>query len=651
MANPPRIWLDYRPVRIGWVVTGQSVEQLTTAAQWNSCLWGGRHNCMIPAHDGALAKRLVSCFGVDVLIPVEQSADAAELIAAHDHLEHHRWRESIFQRRGCEFADIRHALRRIVAHQDGETRTKIAIPMWRDDDPLAALFTLQLGRYPTPSNDIADYKTGVENAFGVTPIAIGVADPLPTSLFDHILPLALTQYDMSWEPSHRGWQGPGIVLGSSTDFDTLVMFWNLRAAGASLIFYDVNHAVRLKPFAEQFLSRYRTPAIGPPQQVTFWIRQDRPGDDSWKPDLNLSNMPMSLADGRGDVLWNGGNIEPRRPRFSAWHRDVVPSYSEESGNASASFSLPDRPFDDNDTQSLMQKFAVVVDASQHSGAAPDLTFETPFVPRLNEFYGRNFFSEHDAARSEEGHFDRGSVALITSVSTQRLQVSAFRVSDWMEAFFALCGLRIERSEPGLRCTRIIAQLGGLQGCRVLKVRGVRALLREYGVDQHFTRSAAITMIRDVEAATNVVGFDVFRRLHIELRKEPDLTPDAVLRYLLERKVFRAGLEFKCPNCQLPSWMHLDDVKTRLNCAYCDHNYDVTSQLKDRDWRYRRSGIFGRDDDQLGGVPVALTLQQLGSVLHDGLAMYATATKFRAGTTTIEDCEFGFCVHCFWRTPR
>jgi hypothetical protein len=93
-------------------------------------------------------------------------------------------------------------------------------------------------------------------------------------------------------------------------------------------------------------------------------------------------------------------------------------------------------------------------------------------------------------------------------------------------------------------------------------------------------------------------------------------------------MFRVGLEFTCPNCQLLSWVHLDEVKTRSICDYCDYHYDVTPQLKDRDWRYRLSGIFGRDDDQLGGVPVALTLQQLASSLHDSFMMYSTALNFR-----------------------
>jgi hypothetical protein len=81
--------------------------------------------------------------------------------------------------------------------------------------------------------------------------------------------------------------------------------------------------------------------------------------------------------------------------------------------------------------------------------------------RLNEFYGRNFYHDYDTARSQLGHLDRGSVAIITAISTQRLQVNAFRVFDWMKAFFAICQIDIARSEPGLRCSRLIAQSGGL----------------------------------------------------------------------------------------------------------------------------------------------------------------------------------------------
>jgi hypothetical protein len=640
MPNPPRIWLDYRPVRIGWVIPDQDVARLAAAATWNACLWGGRHNCIIPAHDTALADRLVTCFGVDVLLPVHSDEQTSAFISRFPYLEHHRWRDNIFERRGCEYADIRHALRRIVAHQDKETQSRIGIPLWEEGDSLNILLTLLAGRYPAPSADIADYKGGVQNAFSTTEIAIAPTGEIPVSLLENITPLGLTAYDLSRKRDRSGWLGPGLVLGSITDFDALVMFWNLRAAGAYLIYYDQNHGSRLKTFANAFLSKFRRPSLGETPRINFWIRSDRTGDNSWKPDLEFGDLPISLNDGRGDALWNGINIEPHQPYFSVWHRDVVPTYAEGEGKANASFGLPDRPFSDEDVQALSQKFAVVVDASQY-GPDADLTFETPFVPRLNEFYGRNFHGDHNAARSQLGHLDKGAVALITAISTQRLQVNAFHVFDWMKAFFGLCQTDIARSEPGLRCSRLIAQLGGLQDCRVLKIRGVRDLLRKYGVEESFTRTGAADAIRDVDRETGTVGFNAFKDLYIEYREKGDLKADDVLRYLLERRVFRVGLEFTCPNCRLPSWMHLDEVETMSTCTYCDHRYDVTPQLKDRDWRYRRSGVFGRDDNQLGGVPVALTLQQLSTSLHDSFMMYSTAMSFRPAPGMIEPCEADF----------
>ena len=106
-------------------------------------------------------------------------------------------------------------------------------------------------------------------------------------------------------------------------------------------------------------------------------------------------------------------------------------------------------------------------------------------------------------------------------------------------------------------------------------------------------------------------------------------------------MFRAGLEFVCPNCELKSWLSLDDIATFSTCIYCGQRFNVTAQLKDRDWRYRRSGLFGRDDNQLGGIPVALALQQLEIALHGRLLMCSTALNFGDTTSAIEACEADF----------
>jgi hypothetical protein len=69
-------------------------------------------------------------------------------------------------------------------------------------------------------------------------------------------------------------------------------------------------------------------------------------------------------------------------------------------------------------------------------------------------------------------------------------------------------------------------------------------------------------------------------------------------------------------------------------------------------RYRRSGIFGRDDNQLGGVPVALTLGQLWHTLRGRFSMYDAARCTRG-----LDCLRSYCaewdenLRTFKRTPK
>jgi hypothetical protein len=639
VSNPPRIWLDYRPVRIGWIVADRDVAQLTTAASWNSCLWGGRFNPIIPMADRELAAKLIRVFGVDVLLPVEATDETAAFIGSYPHLHFTFWGNSIFSDKRCEFVDIRHAVKRAARHTAAGGRFgPLARPVWAAADPLAPLFGCLLGRYPDPTAITIDYVRGIRSVLDMPDKAIADGEQLSPEFLTSITPLGITGFDLSLRRERSGWSSPGIILGIATDFDDLLMFWNLRAAGASICFHDVTRADRTKAFAEAFLAAIREHPAAERNRVNFWSRAPDWPREQWSCDLDVSDLTPSLCRGAGGGLWNGLNVRPVRPQFSMWHRDVVPSYIENEDGAAASFALPERPCDDEDPQTLNQHYVVTVDADQYGSALDDLAFATPFIPRMNEFYGRNFHHEYDKARSEPGRLGHGAVGIITSVSSQRLQVRAIHVHQWMRQFFAIFGVTVERSEPGLRCSRLIRQLGGLLGCRVFKVRGARDLIRKYAADQSFTRSAAERCIGDFDEATRQMRFSEFEHLYIQPRDGGKLTPGEVLQYMTARGVFRVGLDFKCSNCELMSWLHLDEIKTISTCTYCGHHFDVTPQLKDRDWRYRRSGLFGRDDNQLGGIPVTLAIQQLETSLDDSLLMYSTALEFKSATAIIEPCE-------------
>src|SRR5204862_363163 len=148
------------------------------------------------------------------------------------------------------------------------------------------------------------------------------------------------------------------------------------------------------------------------------------------------------------------------------------------------------------------------------------------------------------------------------------------------------------------------------------------------------RSEAIQMIRELDFASH-------ESLYVGKRAHKSLTPEDVFEFLLGKEVFRAGLELHCPNCQLPFWKHIDDCATKLPCEYCGKVFNITPQLRHRgDWRFRRSGLFGASNNQEGSVPVALTLQQVETSIHEYPLTYTTAVELDESDIR---CEADFVV--------
>ena len=69
------------------------------------------------------------------------------------------------------------------------------------------------------------------------------------------------------------------------------------------------------------------------------------------------------------------------------------------------------------------------------------------------------------------------------------------------------------------------------------------------------------------------------------------------------------------------------------------------QLKTRDWKYQRSGLFGVDNHQEGGLPVALTLQELHTQLYSryGSSLFLTNMGLEPLKANIEPCETNIFV--------
>jgi hypothetical protein len=245
---------------------------------------------------------------------------------------------------------------------------------------------------------------------------------------------------------------------------------------------------------------------------------------------------------------------------------------------------------------------------------------------LNTYHGRQIGHEWNGARVGP----RG-LTLLQHYFRDSLTLESLDVVALIRELFARIGIPTDVSQPGLVTARVIAQMGGsLDDCRPFRVRGLRTLIEETRPDSSFTRSHAIQTIRE-QHADGTVGFDRYDDLHIE-PPPARLTPESVFRYMVSRGAFRVGLEFHCPECSVDFWISLDNATAKPECEFCGKRFDATPQLRDRDWRYRRSGVFGKADSQAGAIPVALTLfpisSQHGLWLEDALRASADVARRR-----------------------
>jgi len=652
--------VGFRPVRIGWCITANNTDQLRQAIRLTTCLWGGRYNPIIPIPDD-FADAWVEFFKVDALFPLGDDPAVNAFISAYPYVHWPTFHREIFIESGgpdksrlATMLDIYHPIRHLYEHHIRNVeRPKIngTLFEWQPADPLALILMSTAGDLPLAA-DSKDYRGMITRNLAGKSVLIQETDPIPRDVDDALTPLRLTTLDLT--PHHtsswgRDWRSPGFYYGDSQTFTDLVLFWNLRACNIDLVFYDPAYAARLNDLRDDFLSRLRSRArdpLGWERHITVWGRRRVESDElrDWGPDIMSASaggidLPGDLpsASRGASSVWNGMNL--RAPLMHFEDDSVLASVAQEQGGITASFQLPKKPFFD-DVGLHSQNVALSVHPIGDISTTEEQTFRSPNLPELNEFYGRNVhFHPHTSRAEVDG------IAQIISITTAHSTQRAIGIRELIHQIFKTFGIQAQPSQPGLIASRLIGQMGGVQDCRVFKITGVRQLIDSYNPYQPFTRSAAIQIIGNNDPATGRPRFERFERLFIERRTANRLKPEDAFKYLLAKQVFRVGLQLTCSRCHLDFWRSLDEVATMSTCEYCGQTFNIAGQLRDRDWAYRRSGLFGREDHQEGSIPVVLTLQQLHTTLNFHEMSYSTAMTLTPITATITPCETDLVILC------
>ena len=638
--NTGTAYVSYRPVRLGWCVRENNWDDLRRAIRLTTTLWGGRFNPIIPVgRNGALAESLVRLFGVDALFPLADDNVLKDFVASFTWLPWPNFEQSLFIGDDAAFLDIYHPARHLFEQRlkdNSDPTFHLTQFEWNADDPLADLFLSYFGTYPSKDETPRDYDSLVREGLRSQTIKLSPIDEFFELHLRAYTPLRLTRYVLEWHsaPDHAN---RGIYVGHVNNFEDITNFWNLRAADIELVFYDKTHGKRLEQMKNAFLEEHNDifPTEGRrfDHAVALWARPEElkdtlPAEIATTP--NSKKLDYVMCAITLDT-WNDKNVKPSRFNIETPLKSILDTIADDP--PVLSFRLPDPPFF---PEIEFHHQNAVVRLSNISHYAPDSedTFETPCVAELNPFYGAKLYYSRRAVRVEpEG------IGIITSLTTSNLHIHSLLKRDLIFEIFKLCGMTLELSQPGRIASRLIHQMGGIQGCRVFKIPGVRDLIESVGPQEAFTRTNAICRIGRNDPVTGLPNFGEYENLYVERRDRGPLKPEHAFVFLLKTGVFQVGLSLTCDQCELEFWTPLDELRTDTKCEYCGKHFPITPQLKDRDWRFRRSGLFGKDNHQEGSIPVVVTLQQLDTIHNNG--MFITNANINPINAAIEPCETDF----------
>ncbi len=241
----------YRPARIGFCVRNNDLAAALLAIDFAHTLWGGRFCPIIPCDNAEYASRLVETFGIDALYAITNDDVIAEVISAHQHLA---WpildRDLYFGENGEKyprFLSVTHPIRILAGRRTSITDYPTVLELeWEQEDTLAPWLCALVGRYPA-----TDYSRRLGAEFKrLVPKSIKLRkdQDVPDGLLHQITPNSITAFDI--QLGRRPTKG--LYIGSGDRFFDVVTFWNLRATGKKMAFYEHVNDARLEKLLAKF---------------------------------------------------------------------------------------------------------------------------------------------------------------------------------------------------------------------------------------------------------------------------------------------------------------------------------------------------------------------------------------------------------------
>ncbi len=491
------------------------------------------------------------------------------------------------------------------------------------------------GEYP--DNFGVDFGDQFVSALKARELKASFANVTKINLNETISPIDFTVYGLTRLGYGGGFSSHLVYIGNPTNTYDLVEFWNMRASGTEILFVPTTH---YKKFGKQILAIIKA--------------GDYPINERVQNQADMQKGP-SVKDAQFEEIcnWTRDKLKfnpPRRSWLPNWGRrservveDMMPrKYVDVERTSNLMFDGEDlaplelaRPSffeDDKYFQDFRRYYRDRVywvnEIDLGDNCKNDYFFDIPYDPKLTDLVARSFlFGSFDKVKLS----DKG-IAYFNDALMGEINIHPLKTEEVINQMFEKRGMEISPSPAGVFAKRILEYMGGLDSCRVFKLRGVRDVLLQlskqkprFGMTHGELKGVVGKRQTDQFGGPNWDNF-TYKDLVLYYKQPHPLTPEIAIDHLFKKNIFRAGLRFTCQNCGKEDWYHLTEFDVNFTCRYCFKNQHIGSLEGNnkKEWHYKADGLFTIPDAGEGSLSVILALWRLNHLTHGNSFKYVTS---------------------------
>jgi len=644
------IHINYRPLRIGFCIKNQDLKALRHISVINAYLSGGLYNPIIVINDDDnedKIKRKILSVKPDFLYVTDKSLKSKLDIFDRNYFPRpfQFSNELICEYEGLYFfqvLDIASIIRDIWENHmkvSPKEHSNCVLPKWENNDNLDLLFSLMFGSFDLTYKFNLDYEKSYIEGLKAKVLDVKKDSKLSKELFTKVTPMLFTTEDLTEHYSTR-YRNQGFIIGKSDSFNDLVSYWNFRTIDPDALFLPINQLERFESAIELI------------QEQIVAISKKNPHDKHLDFTLYYSKDNEKAAKDIQEKYFNDPKIfreefreNPYRAKYGLFQFEDQPAQGDvnsiDNNHFSIDFQLPN--FKYSEGRFYPKRYFVTSYSFLSEYEYPKHALQLPNFCDLNEWYGRKICFHYDRFRIEPAGF-----GIITEDRTHFQTLHPIFLPELLKKLFERAEIKTLPSNPGKIAQQIIEQMRNIEGCRVFKITGVRKLLRWITPLNNKTYKQCCDKIADREGSS----FPKFEDLFIESREEPKLTTAMTFDFLVKKKVFRAGVVILCTKCELESWISLNNFSDIIECPLCGNKFSsLKANPSGIKWHFRRSGLFGENNNQEGSVPVLLSLLQLARTSHDARIFTSHNLEFDSTKCELDVIVLDVNQNHFNKTPE